>query len=50
MHHLSTHPHLVFPVSINYGQGSYKDIHYTGVSIVHQHDQVVEVLVGITYR
>lgn len=43
-------PHLVIPITINYGTGDFKDVRYPGIAVVNQNYDVVELLVGITYR
>ena len=42
--------HLVLPISINYGKGKFKDVRYLGISYINQNYDVVELLMGITYR
>lgn len=42
--------HWALPVSFRYGEGKFKDIHYTGIDVVNQHFNVFECVVGITFR
>ncbi len=47
---LKINTHLVLPISINYGNGKFSDIQLPGVSYVNQHYEVMELLLGITFR
>jgi hypothetical protein len=37
-------------MTVNYGFGRFDDVKYPGISVVNQHYDVVEILVGITLR
>lgn len=42
--------HWVLPISIQYGTGKFKDVNYPGIAVVNQNFDVIELLVGITFR